>query len=82
MSADIPGPKLPAGHPDREIDCQMAAEHAFQELAESIEASGWSPAEADVALLALALARVKAGMAQAETEMAIRRARESMGEDR
>ncbi|HEV7252668.1 MAG TPA: hypothetical protein VGN97_06170 [Mesorhizobium sp.] len=78
--SEIAGPKRGADHPDREIDCQEALEAQFQDLAERAEAAGWTAQEADTALLALAMSRIKARMANRDVEEAIRRARESMGE--
>ncbi|HEV7253399.1 MAG TPA: hypothetical protein VGN97_09910 [Mesorhizobium sp.] len=78
--SEIAGPKRGADDPDREIDCQEAAEAEFQEFAERMEAAGWTAQETDTALLALAMARIKARMANRELEAAIQRATESMGE--
>ena len=73
-------PRLEAGHPDRGINCQAAAEADFQELAERIEAVGWTGDEAAAALLGLALAHIQGRVAAAELERAIRWARESVRE--
>lgn len=34
-----PAPRLPPAHPDRILDCEMAAEDEFRSLADRIEAA-------------------------------------------
>jgi hypothetical protein len=50
----IDSPINPSDHPDRIIDCEMAAEHEFLALVERIEAAGWTSDETAAALLLLA----------------------------
>ena len=73
--ASITPPRTAAPYPDRDLDCQMAAEDAFQEMVERIVAAGWGPEEAALAVMALAENHVMAVAANAETDAAIARAR-------
>ena len=68
-------PRLPKHHPDRQIDCEMAAGEDFNKLHDQIAAAGWTPDEAAMALLSLAMNNVKARQAMAEDEAAISAAR-------
>ncbi|WP_245489882.1 MULTISPECIES: hypothetical protein [unclassified Mesorhizobium] len=68
-------PSCPADHPERGLQCQLALEPAFQELAERAAESGWTEDEIAYALLGLAGARLKSNSANRETERAIDRAR-------
>ncbi|WP_287300788.1 hypothetical protein [Mesorhizobium sp.] len=43
-SMAIVEPSCPADHPDRGLQCQLALEPAFHELAERAAESGWTPA--------------------------------------
>ncbi|RWN98937.1 MAG: hypothetical protein EOS07_36490, partial [Mesorhizobium sp.] len=73
-SVAIVEPSCPADHPDRGLQCQLALEPAFQELAERASESGWTEDEIAYALLELAGARLKSNSANRETERAIDRA--------
>lgn len=50
----IAAPKLPNGHPDRDLLCQEALEGEFLSLADQAHLSGWSPEEVATALMELA----------------------------
>lgn len=67
----ITPPRTAEPYPDRDLDCQMAAEDAFQELIEAIVAAGWAPDEVAQAVAALADNHIKAREANAETNAAI-----------
>lgn len=54
-----PTPCLPPAHPDRILDCEMAAEDEFRALAERIEAAGWTGEEVAAALVSLAKNHVR-----------------------
>jgi len=71
----ITSPRLPKQHPDRGIDCEMAAGDAFNALHEQIVAAGWTCEEASQALLLLAMHNVEARRVMAEDEANIRQAR-------
>lgn len=73
--ARIAPPRSPEPYPDRDLDCQMAAEDAFQTLAAEIVAAGWSAGEAAAALEELARNHRLALKANGETEAIIRAAR-------
>ena len=73
----IAPPKLSPVHPDRGIDCEMAAEAAFRALTESIEASGWTADEAASALLSLALNHIRYREETAADELRISAARKA-----
>lgn len=64
----------------RDSDCQAAIEREFQELAERADGLGWTGDEVDGALVALALAHIKARVGTAAVERAIKQARASVGE--
>jgi hypothetical protein len=82
----IAAPTSPAGHPDRSLDCQMAAERAFRKMADDIETAGWTGDDVAVALLGLALAHIRGREADGEStvrlEDAMAAALESIGEGR
>jgi len=67
----ITPPRSSTQDPDRLLDCQMAMEDAFQQLAEAAEAVGWTADEVALALVELAGNHVLARMANAETSAAI-----------
>jgi len=71
----ISPPRTSAGFPDRNLDCQMAAEFAFQDLLERIVNAGWGEAEAARALAALAENHLLAIDANADTAAGIAAAR-------
>ncbi|TIP87812.1 MAG: hypothetical protein E5X58_29605 [Mesorhizobium sp.] len=73
-SMAIVEPSCPADHPDRGLQCQLALEPAFQELAERASEFGWTEDEIAYALLELAGARLKSNSVNGETERAIDRA--------
>lgn len=49
----ITSPRLPDEYDDCDLDCQGAAEDAFQELVDSMVAAGWKQEEVAKALNAL-----------------------------
>lgn len=73
-SIAIVEPSCLVDHPDRGLQCQLALESAFQELAERAAESGWTE-EIVHALLELAGARLRSDSANDETERTINRAR-------
>jgi hypothetical protein len=58
-SATIFGPKMPADHPDRRLECEFVLETGFQLLSLDAEAVGWSGEEVAYALMNLARANVR-----------------------
>lgn len=72
---DIPVPKYPVGHPDRQLHCEELLEAAFLALAGRAEKAGWNPDEVALALQSLADNYLLAREGNAETEAAISRAR-------
>lgn len=79
----IAGPRRPPDHTYlRARLCQEPAEPAFQTLADRIEAAGWRGKRWPQPCLRLPWRTIKTRIANAETEAAIRRARESVGEHR
>lgn len=71
----VNSPVTLADHPDRGINCEMAAEQEFLALAERIGAAGWSGTEAAEALLSLALNYLRFREVSAEDEARISEAR-------
>lgn len=69
----IPTPRLPPAHPDRTIDCEMAAEDEFRALADRIEAAGWTGEEVAAALVSLAKNHVRFREETAGDELRIQR---------
>lgn len=69
----IPTPRLPPAHPDRTLDCEMAAEDAFRALADRIEAAGWTGEEVAAALVSLARNHVRFREETANDEANVRR---------
>ena len=67
-------PRRPADHPDRRLDCEERLDEAVNHVAEAAIASGWTAAEVDLALLNVAIARLRAADANLDTDDAIRRA--------
>jgi hypothetical protein len=59
----IKGPKHPADHPDRVIDCERAIETLFQAMAVEALAAGWNEDDVSAAMLNLAVAQIKGNMA-------------------
>lgn len=43
--ARVASPRTADAYPDRDLDCQMAAEDGFQELVANIVAAGWGAEE-------------------------------------
>lgn len=74
--------RLPDSHPDRLLACEEQLEGALTYLVESAAAAGWGAGEIDLALLNLALARLKAADANLDVDDAIRRASVSVGDPR
>ncbi len=73
--ARIAPPRTADAYPDRDLDCQMAAEDAFQDLVARIVAAGWSDEETAEALEELARNHRQALREVAVTEAAIRATR-------
>jgi hypothetical protein len=67
-------PAVSEQHPDRSLECELALEHAVDALADVAHLSGWSEKEINHAILRLALARILAAEANANTDEATRRA--------
>ena len=74
-SAPIAGPKMPADHPDRQLECEFVMERGFQLLALDAEAAGWNGEEVAHALMGLARAHVMATRENELTEYQIRSAK-------
>lgn len=70
----ITPPKLPAQHPDRTIENQVAIEPEFRALAEAAEVGGRSGEEVAVALLEVAIARIETTYANLDTDEVVRQA--------
>ena len=68
-------PRTADAYPDRDIDCQMAAEDAFQELVANVVAAGWGAEEVAAAIEDLAKNHRLALREAAATEAAIREVR-------
>ena len=49
-------PRAPGNYPDREVDCQMAVEPAFQAVIDDAVSSGWERSEVLIALYEVSLA--------------------------
>ena len=49
-------PRAPGNYPDREVDCQMAVEPAFQAVIDEAVGSGWQRSEVLIALYEISLA--------------------------
>jgi hypothetical protein len=69
--ARITPPRSPDAYPDRDLDCQLAAEDAFQELVANIVAAGWGAEEVAAAIEDLARNHRLAIEANRDTEEAI-----------
>lgn len=54
MSLTVEPPIMPAGNPDREVNCEVALEAAFATLVTTSVAQGWSPRETAATLLKIA----------------------------
>lgn len=76
----IAPPRLPDQHPDRPLACEEQLEGALTYLADSAQAAGWGASEIDLALLNLALARLKAADVNLDVDDAIRRANQAVGD--
>lgn len=61
-------PQHPSDHPDRIIDCEFAMEPEFQALAHRAEAAGWSADDVSTAMANLAIAQIKAVVAEQRTD--------------
>ena len=72
----IKPPNLPASHPDRSIDTQIAIEPEFRALAEAAEKAGRSGEEVAVALLEVAIGQIETRFANLDTEEVLREASE------
>lgn len=64
---------------DRDMACQEDLAPTFEAIAENAHARGWSREDVGQALLALSIAHIEAWRANADTDEAIRRAREAVG---
>jgi hypothetical protein len=69
----ISAPKVPINNPARRLQCQQAIEHAFQEMAEQAERSGWGGDEIASAFIALANHHILARATKAEKAAMIER---------
>ncbi|MCJ8510520.1 hypothetical protein MUU53_21885 [Rhizobium lemnae] len=49
-------PRAPGNYPDREVDCQMALEPAFQAVIDEAVETGWERSEVLIALYEISLA--------------------------
>jgi hypothetical protein len=56
QTAAIAPPILPEGSPDREVNCEVALEAAFEALVTASQAQGWTAQETAATLLRLAKA--------------------------
>ena len=63
----IKGPKHPANHPDRLIDCEFAIEPAFQAIIAAAIAVGWTEGEVTSAMIGLATNHAFGVVEDAET---------------
>lgn len=61
-------------HPDRPIECEEKLAPVLDRLVDEAVVAGWSAAEVEAALLAVALARLAARKANVDTEEEIRKA--------
>ncbi len=75
--ARITPPRTTDAYPDRDLDCQLAAEDAFQELVANIVAAGRGAEEVNAAIEQLAMSHGLAFREITATEAAIRSARDS-----
>lgn len=73
-------PRLPDQHPDRLLACEEQLEGALTYLADSAKAAGWEAGEIDLALLNLAVARLKSADVNFDVDGAIRRANAMVGD--
>lgn len=71
----IKGPKQRARYADLPLDCQMALEAEFQDLAERGEKAGWSRSDVAEALLELAQNHILAMRERGKEDDAILKAR-------
>lgn len=69
------GPKWTGDYPDRELDCQMELEDAFQGVIAKAVANGWGRDESADAMLELARNYILALIENAKTDAAILAAR-------
>jgi hypothetical protein len=58
---EIPSPTLPADHPDRGDECEVAMENTIAELRKTFEDAGWTRDEFERALLSVAKRNAPAG---------------------
>lgn len=54
MSQTVESPILPEGSPDREVNCEVALEAAFEALVTASKAQGWTAQETAAALIKIA----------------------------
>jgi hypothetical protein len=73
----IPPPKIIEGYPERALDCQLAMEPTFQDLARHAEVAGWSEDEVSAGLLELARDHIKGIIADRRAAADIVAARDS-----
>jgi hypothetical protein len=71
----IDAPTLPLGHPDRGIECEMAAEDEYRALVNRIEAAGWTGDESAATPLSMALIYIRFRRETAADEARISEAR-------
>jgi len=79
--ARIQPPRIADDYPDRNLDCEMAAEDAFQSLIDQVIAAGWGAEEVADAVVELARNHRLALREFAATEAAIRAARRRHGNE-
>jgi hypothetical protein len=68
-------PRYSTPYPDRDLDCQLALEDAFNTLLDLAEKAGWSKTEAAEAFRELASAHLAMEEENYSTEIAIAQAR-------
>lgn len=70
-TAAVAPPILPEGSPDREVNCEVALEKAFEALVTAAHAKGWTAEETAATLLTLSKAysdRIEATVADCEAK--------------
>ncbi|MEC5322772.1 hypothetical protein [Aurantimonas sp. A3-2-R12] len=75
---EIASPKRPEDYADRSLDCLVAIEPAFQELAARAQAAGWSENDVSAALLELAHQHINGISADRKTKLHIEDAARSI----
>lgn len=78
-SGAIDAPQDDLDHPDRSLECEETLKPGLSALADEAVAAGWMPNEVDLALLTLALARLKSADVNLDVDKAIARASRLIG---